>query len=649
METKKPSLGEILIHDGCWQIPAFQRSYTWTTENAHNLISDLFDLYEDERLRHWVGVTLTTQSSQPCAKKGELGHYSHKCQEVIDGQQRLTTLYTLALAIDHHHFMVEGVPLSVRFQADFYLQSANQAEIDHIRLHKVPQAANSGPIHDVYRYFRWVLWRGADAIKDSDQPIEQPKKPSSGTDVLTHWQLIHDTEMSKPKPERNPALMKGTRPWDCERLIKVLAAQAWLTELEVDSADGDAVGIFRALNGNRMELNEWDHFRNNVFHEITQAKGREAAERLFTANWAPAEKLLDEFSTQAARGTAGGAKVLFLYDYLMQTGFRGRLDRGSCSGAARGNSAFRTPATTISWIKKDMHRAIERWCYATANVAAEHVYASSPRVLVPKKCRRVIDRIKQLSKQPAVPLLTLALDRYSATDEELSLTKEELLSLLIKIEKLVGTMVIDGKLTLLRSRLIRELHKWNSFKNSSGTRACELMCDAVDAECISPDKLASHLLNDHLQGTAEHPEGVYRNVDSGGILAIFDAIEEHLSGPSAVEISNTNSYWVEHVLPQEPSAWTPDFESWGCSPNDAFARVHNIGNLVPLTSRTNQEITNKTLAEKKRIIGEAREPDVKVRTMPEGLNQDTARWTANEIDERAKKLVAVLKARWYGA
>jgi hypothetical protein len=260
----------------------------------------------------------------------------------------------------------------------------------------------------------------------------------------------------------------------------------------------------------------------------------------------------------------------------------------------------------------------------------------------------VIDRIKQLSKQPAVPLITLALDRYSAPDDKLSLTKEELLSLLIKIEKLVGTMVIDGKLTLLRSRLIRELHRWNSFTNSS-TRACELMCAAVDAECISPDKLASHLLNDHLQGTAEHPEGLYKNVDSAGILAIFDAIEEHLSGPSAVEISSTNSYWVEHVLPQEPSAWTPDFESWGCSPTDAIARVHNIGNLVPLTSRTNQEIKNNTLAEKKRIIGEAREPDVKVRTMPEGLNQDTARWTANEIDERAKKLVAVLKARWYGA
>jgi hypothetical protein len=259
----------------------------------------------------------------------------------------------------------------------------------------------------------------------------------------------------------------------------------------------------------------------------------------------------------------------------------------------------------------------------------------------------LIDRIKQLSKQPAVPLLTFALDRFSSSDEALCITRDELYVVLVKIEKLVGTMVLDGKLTLLRSRLIRQLHQWNTYRNREQQRAASLFAQAVDSECISAEKMTAILAHDYLQGTDAHPEGLYQNVGGAVVLALFDAIEEELSGASAAVISSGNSFWVEHVLPQDTTLWQTDFASWECDVREATRRMHNIGNLVPLTSLTNSQISNKPLSQKVSLIADAREPDVEVRTMPEGLHRRTTRWTAAEIDRRATKLTDVLRTRWY--
>ena len=96
--TKKISgaeypLAKIFSSDFEYVIPSYQRPYAWTVDEASELFDDLYDFYESEPDEgYFLGsIVLIKQESVPYA-------------EVIDGQQRLTTLTillsTLASVLD---------------------------------------------------------------------------------------------------------------------------------------------------------------------------------------------------------------------------------------------------------------------------------------------------------------------------------------------------------------------------------------------------------------------------------------------------------------------------------------------------------------------------------------------------------------------
>lgn len=82
-------LAKIFSSDFDYEIPSFQRPYAWTEEEAGDLFDDLYDFYvnEAEDEQYFLGsIVLVKEDDKPPA-------------EVIDGQQRLTTLTILLSAI----------------------------------------------------------------------------------------------------------------------------------------------------------------------------------------------------------------------------------------------------------------------------------------------------------------------------------------------------------------------------------------------------------------------------------------------------------------------------------------------------------------------------------------------------------------------
>ena len=78
-------LSKIFSSDFDYEIPSFQRPYAWTEEEAGDLFDDLYDFYvsEADDEKYFLGsIVLVKEDDKP---------YS----EVIDGQQRLTTLYLI--------------------------------------------------------------------------------------------------------------------------------------------------------------------------------------------------------------------------------------------------------------------------------------------------------------------------------------------------------------------------------------------------------------------------------------------------------------------------------------------------------------------------------------------------------------------------
>ena len=81
-------LAKIFSSDFEYVMPHYQRPYAWTEDQASELFDDLFDFYKSEPNEgYFLGsIVLIKQESQSLA-------------EVIDGQQRLTTLTILLAAL----------------------------------------------------------------------------------------------------------------------------------------------------------------------------------------------------------------------------------------------------------------------------------------------------------------------------------------------------------------------------------------------------------------------------------------------------------------------------------------------------------------------------------------------------------------------
>ena len=93
MQAKATTLRGILHSSDQYIIPLFQRYYTWGPEDWRQVWEDLEAVFEEpEQLkRHFFGAVVCTQERH---QPGVVPAY-----QVIDGQQRLTTLSLLLCAV----------------------------------------------------------------------------------------------------------------------------------------------------------------------------------------------------------------------------------------------------------------------------------------------------------------------------------------------------------------------------------------------------------------------------------------------------------------------------------------------------------------------------------------------------------------------
>lgn len=89
MEGTLVSLNALLVGDRLFDIPVYQRSYAWEEKNLQDLWEDLY--YLDPSKKHFFGTVLLRDSGATATS----GLRTFTRLEVIDGQQRLTTILIL--------------------------------------------------------------------------------------------------------------------------------------------------------------------------------------------------------------------------------------------------------------------------------------------------------------------------------------------------------------------------------------------------------------------------------------------------------------------------------------------------------------------------------------------------------------------------
>ena len=219
-------------------IPVYQRTYSWKTENCKQLYDDLVKLVQTHRKNHFFGSLVSVQGS---------GAYEFL---IIDGQQRITTVSLLLLAI--HNILKENKLTAadrhlVDKVFDEYLVDKYAPEEKRIKLKSVTKDAEA-----------------YEKLFD-DEPSEYI--PNSG--ITMNYQYFYDRILKEE--------ITIDQLYDAIKNLIVI-------DISVSESDNPQL-IFESLNSTGVDLTEGDKIRNYVLMGQTQ----ENQELLYKKYWSKIE------------------------------------------------------------------------------------------------------------------------------------------------------------------------------------------------------------------------------------------------------------------------------------------------------------------------------------------------------------------------
>lgn len=234
--------------DRCLVIPVYQRNYDWRTGNCARLFDDLLDVIRFERLNHFFGSIVYKV-------EGAIGEMT-----IIDGQQRLTTVNLLFLAL--HDCLTDGTlePDAdlAEWIHDDYLNSKHAANGRKLKLKPVKADADA---------YEKLFAAGADLDEASNL-------------TANYRYFVERLGRREAEPRRL---------FGAIRKLQVM-------RLQLEESD-DAQLNFESLNSTGLDLTQADMIRNFVL----MGQGHEEQERLYEQYWNPMEQDVDFNSSEFIR------------------------------------------------------------------------------------------------------------------------------------------------------------------------------------------------------------------------------------------------------------------------------------------------------------------------------------------------------------
>ena len=93
IETNEANINKLFGNDFWFVVPEYQRPYLWERDNVNDLLNDLWDVYkeyhENDEDKYFLGSLVL------CKRNEEENGIRYAVYDIVDGQQRLTTLMLL--------------------------------------------------------------------------------------------------------------------------------------------------------------------------------------------------------------------------------------------------------------------------------------------------------------------------------------------------------------------------------------------------------------------------------------------------------------------------------------------------------------------------------------------------------------------------
>ena len=630
MKPDKLSVFDLFQMQRRYVVPLYQRPYVWDRENQWEPLWD--DLRRQANLElhrmlgertqrgltHFLGAVVLNQI--PTFGK------EVAAREIIDGQQRLTTLqiYLSALASCARDMAAADVADE---SAKLTRNSGMMAE-PHEAFKVWPTNVDRGD-------FRLVLdASGPDAIKE-----QFPTRRDGSSDLvrarmaeayLFFFDSIASYAKGEDGDEEAGAFAQASTEDRLLALFSTLKDSLQFVVIELEDDDDPQV-IFETLNARGTPLLPSDLIRNHTFMIATRRK--EKVDALYDRYWRPFDEELEDpkneqslrfWKMQERQGRLTRPRIdLFMFHYLV----------------------FRTEREIMIG---ELFREFRAWRGQVTGTEGTETFLSDLNryrdafrtFCVPDMSTRrglFLRRLKDLDTSTVYPLLLHLFGDEAADPEELD------------------AIAVDLESFLMRRYMCRLTNKnYNRF--FLGLLRKIRQRGAATREAVREELLASEADTARWPGDAEFErhwlsQPAYTRFNAYRCVTILSALEEALRGKKTEKVTINEPLTVEHVLPRKYSEadypLPSEIDGNPLSAEEAVdgrrALIHSFGNLTLLTGALNTSISNGPFDRKRREVAD--HSVLRLNDYWRGLKDDAV-WDENAILTRGRALFELARTVW---
>ena len=572
------SLKRFFDNNSKYKIPLYQRRYTWDRTKIDQVLKDFDEILDGEKSVHFFGAAIFHNEPEKTPWKTDTF-------EIIDGQQRITTIFIFLLAFVY--ILRKNSPQDAEY---VFIESLVDIKSKESNSRLITGKEDMGQLN-------WIFSQIVKSSEFNDslkfKYLEFPAEKDSRTNgkLKTAYTIFRKYLERKIEDCANKEDRAATLIDICNRILH----SCTMVSINIKDKQNGPM-IFDALNSKQMPITVGELIKNALF---ARNKNMSIAEmkQIHDCQWLP---FVNKFQLE---------KTNYLEKYLFPFGLIGNI-------YLRKNDTYNSIVN--NWGKeKQADEIIEELSeYQEAFMAIN----GGPLENYPKNLREAIKTIYGSGFPSSChPFFMKVLRRVESNPN----FEREAIKIFNSIETfLVRRQVCNEEPTGLHAVFKR---MWHDLENTEG-----ITSSTVINYIRTPVKRKTvKFINDDefYKGIKENP--IYKKKIDKFLLVEYDKF-------FGTELKDYEDITIEHVLPRNGNNWLDKF-----SPEEHNKYVDVMANLVPLTGEFNSSGGNKKYAEKRKLFI-TKSKCLSTRTLFEQFDD----WNPKNLEKRSEEIAKWALERW---